>query len=299
MSLPPIEQLTSRGEILAPGEGSLPPIEHEEHVRRIPNLGHAALFVGFAVLMVLLFTLASVMLGGVKASPNGAIGAVAHPRVLIFAQAGAYLATLIAAWLFFPMVWRRPFLEGLQWRWPAAQNRAGKLLSLGFVLGFVAAAASAFIKTPKTLPLDKFLSTPTDAWFLVVFGIFVAPAFEEICYRGFLLPAFAIAFDWVRLPRTPEAQRQWQTSRVISGAGMIFATILSSIFFAMMHFEQDAHLWVVMLVLFCVSVVLTAVRVKTGSVAASTLVHAAYNSFQLITLAVATGGFRHLDKIAG
>lgn len=297
MSLPPIDQCTTRVEILPPGEGAVPPIEQRMHARRIPNIGHAALFVGFAVLMVLLFTLAAIMLGGVKTSSNGAIGAVSHPRVLILAQAGAYLATLIAAWLCFPMMWRRPFFEGLQWRWPAARDRIAKLLSLGFFMGLAAAAASAFIKTPKTLPLDKFLSTPTDAWFLVFFGIFVAPAFEEICFRGFLLPTFATAYDWLRLPRTLEARESWQSTAAGSTAGILFASILSSLLFAMMHFEQDAHLWGVMVVLFCVSLVLTAVRLKAGSVAASTLVHAAYNSFQLVTLAVATGGFRHLDHI--
>jgi uncharacterized protein len=296
MSLPPLDQLTNRGEILAPGEGALPPIEPRVYARRIPNIGHAALFVGFAVLMVLLFTLAAIMVGGVKTSPNGAMGTVTHPRVLILAQASAYLATLIAAWLFFPLVWKRSFPQGLQWQWPAARDRIAKLLSLGFCMGVAAAAASAFIKTPKTLPLDKFLSTPTDAWFLTIFGIFVAPAFEEICYRGFLLPAFATAYDWLLLPRTPDAREGWQTTTAVSPTGIFVATILTSLLFAMMHFEQDAHLWVVMVVLFCVSLVLTAVRLKTGSVAASTLVHAAYNSFQLLTLAVATGGFRHLDK---
>jgi len=297
MSLPPIDQWTTRVEILPPGEGAVPPIEQRMHVRRIPNIGHAALFVGFAVLMVLLFTLAAIMLGGVKTPSNGAIGAVSHPRLLILAQAGAYLATLIAAWLCFPMMWRRPFFEGLQWRWWAARDRIAKLLSLGFFMGIAAAAASAFIKTPKTLPLDKFLSTPTDAWFLVFFGIFVAPAFEEICYRGFLLPAFATAYDWLRLPRTLEARESWQATAAPSAAGILFASILSSLLFAMMHFEQDAHLWVVMVVLFCVSIVLTAVRLKTRSVAASTLVHAAYNSFQLLALVFWTGGFRHMDRL--
>lgn len=296
MSLP-LDQLTNRAEILAPGEGALPPIEPRPYARRIPNIGHAALFVGFAVLMVLLFTLAAIMLGGVRTSPGGAMAAVAHPRVLILAQAGAYLATLTAAWLCFPMMWRRPFFEGLQWRGRAARDRIAKLLSLGLFMGVAAAAASAFIKTPKTLPLDKFLSTPTDAWFLVFFGIFAAPAFEEICFRGFLLPAFATAYDWLRLPRTPDAREGWRATAAVSSTGIFVATILTSVLFAMMHFEQDAHLWVVMVVLFCVSLVLTAVRLKTRSVAASTLVHAAYNSFQLLTLAVATSGFRHLDRI--
>ena len=46
-----------------------------------------------------------------------------------------------------------------------------------------------------------------------------------------------------------------------------------------MHAQQVAHLWAALLVLFSVSLVLTFVRVKTQSVAASAMVHATYNGF--------------------
>jgi uncharacterized protein len=39
------------------------------------------------------------------------------------------------------------------------------------------------------------------------------------------------------------------------------------------------------------------VRVKTQSVAASTIVHGAYNGFVFVTLLFATGGYRHLDRM--
>jgi membrane protease YdiL (CAAX protease family) len=50
-------------------------------------------------------------------------------------------------------------------------------------------------------------------------------------------------------------------------------------------------------VLFSVSLVLTVVRVQTQSVAASALVHAAYNGFVFLTVLIATGGYRHLDRM--
>jgi len=34
---------------------------------------------------------------------------------------------------------------------------------------------------------------------ITLFGTLVAPMFEEIAFRGFLLPAFAIAYDWLSL----------------------------------------------------------------------------------------------------
>jgi len=39
------------------------------------------------------------------------------------------------------------------------------------------------------------------------------------------------------------------------------------------------------------------VRVRTRSVACSTIVHASYNLSVFLTLMVATGGYRHLEKI--
>ena len=56
-------------------------------------------------------------------------------------------------------------------------------------------------------------------------------------------------------------------------------------------------LWAALLALFSISLVLTFVRIKTGSVAASTLVHASYNFFDFLLLCIATGGYRHLDRL--
>jgi membrane protease YdiL (CAAX protease family) len=45
-----------------------------------------------------------------------------------------------------------------------------------------------------------------------------------------------------------------------------------------------------------VGVVLTTVRARTKSVAASFLAHVGYNATIMIIAAVATDGFRHMDK---
>jgi membrane protease YdiL (CAAX protease family) len=47
-----------------------------------------------------------------------------------------------------------------------------------------------------------------------------------------------------------------------------------------------------------VSLVLTTIRVRSKSVACSTVVHASYNLSVFITIFIATGGFRHLDRMA-
>jgi len=220
-----------------------------------------------------------------------------HPRLQIALLAATYLSSLLAASLFYPRVWKRGFLDGLQWRWAAARGQAGRLIGLGLLLGIMVQFVTYFITPPKSRPIDAFFLTQTDAWLITLFGTLVAPAFEEICFRGFLVPACAIAYDWLSLPRTEQARLRWQTTNNLTPASLIFSAILTSIFFAMMHFQQVAHLWAALLVLFTISLLLTFVRVKTGSVAASALVHGAYNGFVFLMVIVQTGGYRHLDRM--
>ena len=159
-------------------------------------------------------------------------------------------------------------------------------------------AISSLIPVPKSIPMDDFFRTPSDVWLVTAFGTLLAPMAEEICFRGFLFPAFAIAYDWLSLPKTPAARERWHITTNLTPAALIFATILSSIFFVLLHAEQLAHAWAALAVLFVVSLVLTAVRIKTRSVASSTLVHASYNASVFLTLFIATGGYRHLERLA-
>ena len=78
---------------------------------------------------------------------------------------------------------------------------------------------------------------------------------------------------------------------------LLFSAILTSVLFAWMHAPQVSHLWAALLGLFSISLVLTLVRVKTQSVAASAMVHAAYNGFVFLMALIATGGYRHLDRM--
>jgi hypothetical protein len=50
-------------------------------------------------------------------------------------------------------------------------------------------------------------------------------------------------------------------------------------------------------VIFLVGLILTVVRAKTNSVAASVLIHMAYNGTITVAMFAATDGFRHLEKL--
>lgn len=265
--------------------------------QRIPNLGHALLFVSFAGLLLILLEIVLTLMGKAPATVEKGVIALQHPKLQIATMAATYLVTLTAAWVFYPTLWRRKFLDGLQWHWATARSQANRLIALGFVLGVMMQIVTYFITPPKTMPIDTFFLTPMNAWIITLFGTIVAPVFEEICFRGFLVPAFAIAYDWLSLPRTDEARTRWQTTTALTPLSLIFSAVLSSLCFALMHAQQVAHLWAALLGLFSISLVLTFVRVKTQSVAASTLVHSAYNSFVFLTVFIATGGYRHLDRM--
>jgi membrane protease YdiL (CAAX protease family) len=271
--------------------------EHEAPLRRVPHIGHALVFISFTGVLLILLELVLAALGRSQGTEHGGVATLLHPKMQLATMAATYLMTLLASWFFFPQLWQRGFLDGLQWRWPAARNQAAKLIALGLMLGVMVQIATNFITPPKSRPIDAFFLTQADAWLITLFGTIVAPIFEEVCFRGFLLPAFAIAYDWLSLPRTAEARLRWQTTTTLTPAALIFSAVLTSLFFALLHFQQVAHLWAALLVLFTVSLVLTFMRVKTGSVAASALVHGAYNGFVFLVVIIQTGGYRHLERM--
>jgi membrane protease YdiL (CAAX protease family) len=77
---------------------------------------------------------------------------------------------------------------------------------------------------------------------------------------------------------------------------MAVASVLTSLPFALVHVAQQGHALGPFLLLIVVSLILCAVRLKTRSLASSTLVHACYNFFIFSLALIGTGGFRHLDK---
>lgn len=90
---------------------------------------------------------------------------------------------------------------------------------------------------------------------------------------------------------------RWESSTTLTPVSLVFSAIVTSLLFASIHGQQVAFAWGAMVVLFCISLVLTFVRLKTQSVAASTLVHMAYNAFIFVMMIFATGGYRHLDRM--
>ena len=269
------------------------PAEDGSASRRTPHLGHTLLFfaLAIAVFLGLMLLVAATLRGRLHA------GTGLETAVSLGVEAATYVLTLIAAFYLFPLVWKRSFLRGIHWNGLAARRWWPRLLSVGIALSVLAQLGEHFVKEPKGPEIEKLMHTPAGAWSVMLLGTLLAPVMEEIAFRGFLLPSLAIAYDWLSLDRTPAAIRKWTSTGNISNPAFIFGAFFSSLLFAGIHAPQLEYAWGPVGLLFLVSLALSAVRVRLHSVACSTLVHLTYNGTIFVAALIATGGFRHLERL--
>lgn len=259
--------------------------------RRVPNLLHFLLFL--ALTIALLFAAEVVMVLVFKQGAH----ALADQKLQLGVTAFVYLLTLAAAGVLFPTFFGESFRAGIRWNGSAARPVLGLF---GLALGFAAEAVDRYLPTPHDMPIEDVFRTPGIIWLLAVFGTVLAPLFEEVVFRGLLLPALAHAVDWLRLPSGRGeygrfAHEQWRQSNVMSKGALVVSSLLTSLLFAAIHAPQLGYNWAPVGLLVCVSLVLCGVRIWTRSVAASTLVHGCYNLAAFVLIFVSTSGFRHMD----
>ena len=269
-------------------------------VRRIPNFGHFLVFIllavgGYLGSGLIIFAAVQQHLFGVTTFKQ----AEEEIHYRLGSQAAWYVITLAFCVLIFPLLWQRSFFDGLEWRASAAVRQRWRLFGAALACFGVAIIDEIVLPGPTNTPIDQTFRMPGAVWLLFVFGVTLAPLIEEIAYRGFLLPALCTAYDWVveqltgsLAPRVDSNGRpRW------SMPAMVVASIVSSIPFALMHGDQTAYSLGPFLLLVCVSMVLSWVRLGTRSLAASVLVHSSYNLLLFSLMFLGTGGFRHLDKM--
>jgi membrane protease YdiL (CAAX protease family) len=266
-----------------------------EPTTRIPNFFH--------LLLLLALTLVSfVFCEGILLAfhPHAIQQTLANQRLQLFASIGVYAVAVALAAAIFPLLWHRPFAAGISWN---PRRATIGLVPLGIALGWASQAASNLLPVPKEMPIEDVFKTPGIIWILTLFGIVVAPLFEELVFRGFLLPAIAIAADYFTLPRTSDREHDlatlahWRTSDSFQTNSLVFASVVTSLAFAAIHAPQLGYAWPAVALLWTVSMVLCYVRIRARSLAASTVVHAFYNASVFLALFFITGGYRHMDKV--
>jgi uncharacterized protein len=201
--------------------------------------------------------------------------------------------------LLFPLLWNRNLFAGLQWNAPSASRSLGPLLGAAGVCFVLALVDEALLPGPAKAPIDQLFDSRTAAWFLFAFGVTFAPFFEETFFRGFFLPALCTAFDWAveKATKTPPPPLDPLGNPQWSVGAMLIASVATSIPFALMHAPQTGWSLGPFLLLFCVSLVLCWARLVMRSLAASVLVHAAYNFLLFSLMLLGTSGFKHLDNM--
>jgi membrane protease YdiL (CAAX protease family) len=201
--------------------------------------------------------------------------------------------------LIFPLFWRMRFFEGISWHAATARRLSPVLIGAAFVCFLLALVNGWLMPGPQNAPIDKMFRVPGAAWLLFGFGVTIAPFFEELVFRGFLLPALCTACDWIgekatgrpALPLAADGLPRW------SLPAMIIASVITSLPFAGMHAAQTGYSLGPFLLLIGVSLVLCGARLVTRSLAASVLIHACYNFMLFALMLFGTGGFRHLENM--
>jgi len=269
-------------------------------VQRTPNAGDAAIF------LLMLLTGSLVTIGGLGAALHfhwfglrTLAQAQSDTRLALGSQLLLYGIALCGAVPFFRAVWGEGYFAGVHWHWATAYRLRYRLVWMAVLCNVIAMAGNWLLPFPEHAPIDKMFGSTRDAWLLMVFGVAVAPFFEEMIFRWFLLPATATACDWCfeRTAHAPPRPLDAQGNPVWSLGAMVFAALVVSAPFALMHAEQVGKAWGPVLLLYCVSLILCTVRLATRSLAASTMVHSAYNFMLFAMMLWQTGGFQHMDRM--
>jgi membrane protease YdiL (CAAX protease family) len=193
----------------------------------------------------------------------GATMSTAKSVVVLISQ--AMLDGLAILYLYLMLVARTdaPFWPSIGWR--EMRSGAGKIrdsalqfLAGGAVLAIGVSFAGGFLNSKETLPIEELLRARVSILLFGILGVLVAPLVEETIFRGFLYPVIA--------------------RRLGIAAGIAITGTL----FGLMHAAQLWGGWGQIALLILVGVVLTWVRARTGTVAASYLVHLGYNGLQLV-----------------
>jgi len=155
------------------------------------------------------------------------------------------------------------FVQTIHW-FKNFQFNIGLLILLGIALAISVLIVSSFLPSGEPPPIERLLSTTTAMYVFAIFGIAVAPLFEEIIFRGFL---FKVLSD-IRGPGT--------------------AVSVTAILFALLHLPQLWGSWAGVILIFVVGYVLSFVRQRSNSLIPSFIIHTSYNGMLFTMFVVST-----------
>src|SRR4029077_3378215 len=198
----------------------------------------------------------------------------ARASVLIISQALLSAATLGFLYVVVRGRSSAPFWQTMGWRgFRSMASSASVVLRYilgGFALAVVVGWLGNFVGRESGIPMEELFRSRQSVLMLMALGILVAPVVEETIFRGCVFPVIARKFGIT-------------TGIVVTGA-----------LFGLAHAQQLGGAWGQIGLLICVGIVLTYIRARAGTVAASYFVHLGYNTILFAGFFIATGGLRHL-----
>jgi membrane protease YdiL (CAAX protease family) len=208
------------------------------------------------------------------AAPNIKNGDALSPIVLVIGQGLWSGAALLYLYAVVRVRSAEPFWRTIGWRaLPSSVAGPGgvalRFAAGGAVMAVAVSVIGRYGGQNGELPIEKLFDSRGSVVMLMSLGILVAPLVEETIFRGFLYPLVARQF------------------------GVPVGIVVTGLVFGMMHAAQLWGGWTQIALLIIVGIVLTWVRARTRTVAASYFVHLGYNSLLFLGFVVATGGLRH------
>ncbi|PYU30884.1 MAG: hypothetical protein DMG31_13200 [Acidobacteria bacterium] len=198
----------------------------------------------------------------------------AWASVLIVSQALLSGATLVFLYVMVRGRSAAPFWQTMGWRgFRSMASSASVVLRYifgGFTLAVVVGWLGNFVGRESGIPMEQLFRSRQSVLLLMALGILVAPVVEETIFRGCIYPVIARKF------------------------GISWGIVATGALFGLAHAQQLGGAWGQIGLLICVGIVLTYVRARAGTVAASYLVHLGYNTILFAGFFIATGGLRHL-----
>lgn len=160
---------------------------------------------GLELVVLILLTLAAIaavtlcvaLTWAIGLRMNGAAAQMPHElqvvALVLSGQTGGLLIGFLLAWLVIAHVHNARFWRAIHWRWLHTEQTLA-VLAGGAVMMIVVQVLSHLLPMPSTVPMDQ-LFTPRTAWLLVIYGVGIAPFFEEFFFRGLIYPTLRATFS--------------------------------------------------------------------------------------------------------
>jgi membrane protease YdiL (CAAX protease family) len=218
--------------------------------RRAPVWGYQDLALFLSAVLPSLALAGLLLRAGRMAAPGWFLSSAA--RTLLF-QSFMYVFLVGALYLVISWRYGEPFWSALGWNFPI--SHALLLLVAGPVLTISLSALGTLLRVPADgSQIEGLIDSRASLALVMLFGILLAPVFEEMLFRGFLLPLLA------------------------RSVGPWFGILLTAVPFALLHGAQNHWAWQPVVLIGVAGVAFGYVRYKTGSTTAAFLMHSSYNA---------------------